>query len=291
MNIKEIIQELTDKNILNHEITKVDQLSGGTTSKLYLLRDGRDNKRVVKINEPHVLEAESFFLTCYKDVVLLPELLYTDPSYCYIVYSFVEGSVNYNRNHKLELLQSLVKKFINHYKPITEPAGWGWADELTDSWQSFLLSRATEPSTILKPYLKKEDHDLVLELLISPNRNSEFTQPYLLHGDCGVHNFIFNEEKLDGVIDPTPVFGEPIYDLIYAFCSSPDDLTKETISSATSLLQTYENKNDRLLHEEVLIGLYFRMATCARHHPEDLEEYLRAWDYWKNIVKTASLKK
>ena len=87
------------------------------------------------------------------------------------------------------------------------------------------------------------------------------------------------------MIDPTPVFGEPLYDLIYAFCSSPDDLTKETINSAASHLIIKGNKSEQLLYEEVLIGLYLRLATCIRHHPNDLEDYLKAWNYWKNIIK------
>ncbi|MFD1356935.1 phosphotransferase [Fictibacillus halophilus] len=290
MDIKTIIDEITNIGI-SKTIIETKQLSGGTTSKLYLLCDSENRKYVVKFNEPHVLKAESHYLAFYKNVDFLPDLLYKEPAYRYIVYSFVAGSVNYPRKNKKEMLQALVQHLINHYKSVTVPAGWGWVDELTDSWQSFLLSRVNESSTTLETYLEKEDLHLVLELVNSTNRNRELKDPFLLHGDCGVHNFIFNEEKLDGVIDPTPVYGEPVYDLIYAFCSSPDDLTKETISSAVSLLQTYENKNDRLVHEEVLIGLYFRMATCVRHHPEDLVEYLKAWDYWKNVVKTASLKK
>jgi Phosphotransferase enzyme family len=290
MDIKTIIDEITNIGIIE-TIVETKQLSGGTTSKLYLLCDSENNKYVVKFNEPHVLEAESHYLAFYMDVDFLPDLLYTEPAYRYIVYSFVAGAVDYPRKNKKEMLQTLVQHLISQYRSVEEPGSWGWADELTDSWQNFLLSRVIESSTILKPYLEKEDHNFVLNLVKSPNRNREFTQPFLLHGDCGVHNFIFTEEKLTGVIDPTPVYGEPLYDLIYAFCSSPDDLTKETISSAASLLKAYENKNDRFLHEEVLIGLYFRMASCVRHHPEDLKEYLIAWDYWKNIVKTASLKK
>lgn len=290
MDIKTIIDEITNIGIIG-TIVETKQLSGGTTSKLYLLSDSENNKYVVKFNEPHVLKAESHYLACYKDVDFLPDLLYTEPDYRYIVYSFVAGAVDYPCKNKKEMLQTLVEQLINQYKSVAEPAGWGWADELTDSWQSFLLSRANESSTTLETHLEKEDHDVVLDLIKSPNRNREFKQPFLLHGDCGIHNFIFTEDKLTGVIDPTPVYGEPLYDLIYAFCSSPDDLTKETIQSATTLLQTYENKNDSFLYEEVLIGLYFRMGTCVRHHPEDLKEYLQAWDYWRNIVNTAAMKK
>jgi aminoglycoside phosphotransferase len=291
MDIRMTIEEIMNKGIFNKNIVEAQQLSGGTTSKLYLLIDSEDRKYVVKFNEPHVLEAESHFLTFYQDVDLLPDLLYTDPSYRYIVYSFIAGSVDYHRKNKKELLNTLVQNFINHYKPISDPVGWGWADELTDSWQGFLLSRVDESSKILESYLEKEDHRLVFDLVKSPNRMNNNSKPFLLHGDFGVHNFIFNEAKLDGVIDPTPVYGVPLYDFIYAFCSSPDDLTKETINLAAKQLITKANKSVQQLYEDVLIGLYLRISTCIRFHPEDLKEYLEAWSYWKNVVKATPLKK
>ncbi len=110
-----------------------------------------------------------------------------------------------------------------------------------------------------------------------------------MHGDCGVHNFIFNDGELFGVIDPIPVIGDPIYDLIYAFCSSPDDLTKETIDSAVSQLMIKKEKNIPFLYEEVIIGLYLRLGTCIKHHPHDFEEYLKAWYYWKDLIMNVEL--
>jgi aminoglycoside phosphotransferase (APT) family kinase protein len=112
------------------------------------------------------------------------------------------------------------------------------------------------------------------------NHPKETREPYLLHGDCGVHNFIFQGGHLSGVIDPTPIIGDPLYDLIYAFCSSPDDLSKETIDFAVSYLL---HKRDNKLYQDVIIGLYLRLGTCRKHHPNDFEEYLKAWSYWKDL--------
>jgi hypothetical protein len=163
--------------------------------------------------------------------------------------------------------------------------GWGWTDELTDSWRGFLLNEIIEANRILDSHLEKDEFTFVLNLLESPKRNSLDREPFLLHGDCGVHNFIFNDGQLRGVIDPTPVIGDPLYDLIYAFCSSPDDLTKETINSAVSHLIVKVDKINSILYEEVIIGLYLRLRTCIKHHPNDFEEYLKAWYYWKDIIK------
>jgi len=285
MNIQKIILELNFQEIINSSNIKYEKLNGGTVSNLYLLDDGENGKFVVKSNEPQVLEAEVHFLDFYKDINLLPNLVYIEPSYHYIVYSFVSGSTNYGRKNKKEILTSLVQHFINHYKIVPRLQGWGWADDLTDSWQDFLLNRVFESKKTLNSYLKSEDSDLVIRLVKSHNRNNSISKPFLLHGDCGVHNFIFKEGHFCGVIDPSPVYGEPIYDLIYAFCSSPDDLTIETIDSAVNHLKFTESESRQLIYEKVLIGLYLRLATCIKRHPEDKEDYLRAWSYWKEIVK------
>jgi hypothetical protein len=128
----------------------------------------------------------------------------------------------------------------------------------------------------------KEEFDFVAELVNSPSRLRK--DPYLLHGDCGIHNFIFEDQKLVGVIDPTSVIGDPLYDLIYAFCSSPEELTLETIQPAVNLLISQKGNINEILPEEVIIGLFLRLSSCLKHHPHDFEEYLTAWDYWKKSI-------
>jgi fructosamine-3-kinase len=143
----------------------------------------------------------------------------------------------------------------------------------------FLLQRVKEATNIVNSYLEKEDINLVVKLVNNPNRKSITSSPFLLHGDLSVHNFVWSEGHLTGVIDPAPVFGEPLYDLIYAFCSSPEDITVEVIESAASHLSNNGKKSTHILYEEVLIGLYLRLASCVKHHSQDLDDYLNAWGY------------
>lgn len=72
-----------------------------------------------------------------------------------------------------------------------------------------------------------------------------------------------------------------MYDLIYAFCSSSEDLTRETFDAAANLMvvNNYENTYDL-----VLIGLYLRIGICIKHHPEDMGAYLKACEYWKGVT-------
>jgi fructosamine-3-kinase len=281
MDIKKIINQLMDNNILPSEPIYHEQLKGGTVSELYLLHLD-DSKYVVKKNEPQIIKSEANFLNLYNKTDLLPKLLFVEQSYTYILYSFIEGTTNYDRKNKKEILKTLVQGLLNNYKPVDSSMRWGWADQPSVSWQSFIIDKIDEANKILQARLDNSHYNLVLNLV---EKNSKGKEPFLLHGDCGVHNFIFNHGQFSGVIDPTPVIGEPLYDLIYAFCSSPDELTKETIDSAVSFLNNKNEISHSVLYEEVLIGLYLRLATCIKHHPSDFQEYLKAWYYWEEIVK------
>lgn len=275
MKIESIILELKNLKIIQ-DCWDYKKLSGGTTSELYLLQ----SRYVIKKNEPQVLKAEAVFLEEYSEIQLLPTLIYEEPENNYIVYSYIKGESIYKRKFKRELLIELVQNIFNHYKIVETEGVWGWADEPSSTWKDFLLHRAKGATTLLKGFLSEEDHELIYTL-INKNGSNTINQPYLLHGDCGVHNFIFEESKLTGVIDPTPVIGPRLYDLIYAFCSSPDDLKIETIEAAANTLLE-DTKN---LYEDVLIGLYLRIATCIKHHPSDFDDYLNAWEFWKRQIK------
>ncbi|WP_459502310.1 aminoglycoside phosphotransferase family protein [Bacillus sp. C1] len=282
MEISEIIEELVVNGVIADFPKAFKKLTGGTTSRLYLIEGKK--RCVIKLNDPKVIEEEAYFLNFYKDESIFPKLLYVDPINRYMIYSFIPGSTSYHAGNKKEILCTLVQEVIHTYKPAIEMDQWGWKEEPVDSWKSFLLKRVMEARENVRAYIAEEDFHEVLKLVHSPNRTTYSNQPYVLHGDCGFHNFICKENKLYGVIDPLPVLGDPIYDFIYAFCSTPEDLTKEVINDVVEQCVFHTNKREKILYEEVVIGLYLRIETCIRHHPEDLEAYLKAWRYWMNEV-------
>ncbi|KFN03369.1 aminoglycoside phosphotransferase family protein [Bacillus clarus] len=284
MDISEIAEHLVAKKVISHDPESFKVLNGGTTSTVYLL----EGKYVVKLNEPKVIREETYFLRFYESNHLFPKLLYKDPLNRYIVYSFLVGTTSCDLGHKRSTLCTLVKEVINKYEIVPEIDEWGWKDTPAQSWTAFLLTNVMEAHEKLRQYINDEEYQLVLKLVNSPNRGAGIKRPFLLHGDLGLHNFIFQENKLYGVIDPLPVLGDPIYDLIYAFCSTPEDLTKEAIGYA--LEQSVFRKIERDLYEEIIIGLYLRMDTCIRHHPKDLEDYLIAWRYWINEMSLSILR-
>jgi aminoglycoside phosphotransferase len=284
MDIKNILQELVSNGIIDSETTSYKRLSGGTVSELFLLDS---SQMVIKINKPEIVKSEADFLQFYSGLKLLPKLIFVESSYKYLVYTFISGTTEYPKKKKKEILRQLVQGLINHYKIVPNPIGWGWADDTTESWESFLLNEVKLAYQTIEHFIEKEEFKFVVELVKSRNRKRK--DQYLLHGDCGIHNFIFSDQKLIAVIDPTSVIGDPLYDLIYAFCSSPDDLTIETLQPAVNLLLKKDANMIENLHEAVIIGLFLRLSSCIKHHPHEFEEYLQAWDYWKNIKKIGDM--
>ncbi|WP_242241966.1 phosphotransferase family protein [Bacillus cereus group sp. BfR-BA-01309] len=278
MDISIIAAQLVKEKVISHYPNSVKVLNGGTTSTVYLL----DEKYVVKLNEAEVIREESHFLSFYEGNTLLSKLLYKEPFHTYFVYSFLEGSTSYEQGYKRSTLRTLVKEVINKYKIVPEADGWGWKENPVQSWNEFLTGNVKTAYENVKRYISEEEYRKVLKLA---NRDAGVNQPFLLHGDFGFHNFIFRKNRLHGVIDPLPVLGEPLYDLIYAFCSTPEDITKETIDYV--MKQCVFHKQERDLYEEIVIGLYLRIDTCLRHHPEDLEDYLVAWRYWMDEINPA----
>lgn len=281
MNISEIIEQLVVNEVITDYPKGYKKLTGGTTSRLYLI-EGKE-QCVIKLNEPKVIEEEAYFLNFYENESIFPKFLYVDPLNRYMVYSFIPGSTSYDVGNKRDALCTLVQGVINKYKVAMKMDQWGWKEGPVDSWQDFLLNRVMEANENVKSYITQEEFHSVLKLVHSPNRTAHSNQPYVLHGDCGFHNFIFKEHKLYGVIDPLPVLGDPIYDLIYAFCSTPKDLTRETIDEIVEK-SIFHNRERKFSYEEVVIVLYCRLDACMRHHPEDLEAYLKAWRYWMNLI-------
>jgi aminoglycoside phosphotransferase (APT) family kinase protein len=122
--------------------------------------------------------------------------------------------------------------------------------------------------------------------IMEATATTEPQRAYLLHGDTGVHNFVFHDRALVGVIDPSPVIGPILYDFLYAFCSSPDDLSAETLLGAYRLLRN-KPVDERRLIEEAAVQLYCRIGICLMHHPQDRDAYLDAWAHWKTLLPEA----
>jgi streptomycin 6-kinase len=100
----------------------------------------------------------------------------------------------------------------------------------------------------------------------------------LLHGDFGTHNFIQEDGKLVGVIDPMPVIGDYLYDLLFAVVSNVDILSSVSLEDLYNLVNEPPEKIKAML----TIVLYCRISRCLKYHPEDIEIYM---EYWNKLTQ------
>ena len=283
--INEIIDRLVNQGLINSEDIEIIKLTSGTTNgTLFTIKTPEIPKYVVKIDQPKLISTTEDFLLTYKDVTLLPNVLYTDEKKEFIVYSYVFGETHINRGSKLEWMTILIEELLNKYEKVNK-ANWGRVNGIQrNSWADFNRSSLEFAQKDIGDVLPSEDHkrvELLIDKLASYDHQEE---KYYMHGDAGVHNFVYRDNKLNGVIDPSPLIGPKMYDFTYAFCSSPDDLNVSTLLSAFSLLtQDVPYSKERLL-EEVLFQLYTRIGVCIRVHPHDLSDYLKAWKEWREYL-------
>lgn len=277
-HISEWILNINNMKLLPFKITDWMELKGGTSSSVWKLLGENDHKYVLKSNERDTVKAETHYLSAYHSIEILPKVVYTDVNYNYYIYTYMSGEVKTGISNKQLFLKELVSKLIAQYEPMSTN-DYGWLQDLSLNWHDYLLGEINTARSIIGPRMTDEDYELVKSLVQKKERMDLKEKSYLLHGDCGVHNFLQANNKLEAVIDPMPLAGPLIYELVFAFCSSPEQLTMEVIFEVAKGLPNSKNNKEQII-EEVIIGLYIRMLRCVYHHPHDLPSYLQAWDYW-----------
>ncbi|WP_177186722.1 phosphotransferase [Paenibacillus sp. CF384] len=276
-DIREIIRELSDKQIIHPDSKLMHQMNGTTEGRVYILMVDEAPRYVLKLEEAEYMSVVARFLNDYAGSPLLPKLYYLAPDHSFIVYAFIPGTTGDERGPKKEWLPKLTVDLLNHYLKV----------EQTDSslvWDDHTLDGLDFAKNEIGSLLPAADYELVHAIARKLLVRREGRTLYALHGDCGVHNFVFRDEQLVGVIDPTPMAGPLLYDFVFAFVSSPDDLTMDTLLPAFELLDHEPLEREELVWE-VVVGLYYRIGVCLLHHPHDLPAYMEAWNYWKALVR------
>ncbi|NOU70983.1 phosphotransferase [Paenibacillus sp. LMG 31458] len=280
LDVKQIIKDLSKTGVIESTAIATNKMNGTTEGLVYTLTVNDEPKYVLKLDSPQNISLVEQLQLTYRESTLLPKLLYTEPNKAFIVYSYITGTTHYNRGSKIDWLTAIVKELLNHYVIYQKTDKWGfWLEDPCQTWREFIDQGVEYARINVGSLLPIEDYNKVKSFVENISKG-EGQERYLLHGDCGVHNFVFDKKALTGVIDPSPIVGPVLYDFMYAFCSSPDDLNLETLFQAYSLLIHDPIERSRLI-EEVIIQLYCRIGICLKHHPHDLSDYLKAWDYWK----------
>lgn len=279
-----IINELQHKGIIHLTKENIDRKKGTTEGQVYILYGESNKKYVLKIDKPENISYTERFLHMYEEIYLLPKIIFTDSNKKFILYTFIEGETHLKRGSKIQWMTCLARDFINNYKKCSEEEEWGRLGLPRKSWHEFNTYSVKGAYKNLNGILLKDDYMNVMQIVNELSKGEKEEEKHFLHGDTGIHNFVFRNEILRGVIDPSPIVGPVLYDFTYAFCSSPDDLETETLFEAFSHLNNVDIENSRIVME-VIVQLYTRIGVCAKVHPQDLEEYLVAWRYWKDKIQ------
>ncbi|MED3573864.1 hypothetical protein [Cytobacillus praedii] len=287
--INEIIDRLIHKGLIINDGLELKELKSGTTNGvLYTLHIKRMPAYVIKIDNPKIIAATQDFLLAYKDVKLLPNVLYTADKKEYIIYSYIPGETHCNRGSKLEWMTILIKELFNNYQRADKEIPWGRVDGIyRNTWTDFNLASLEFAQKNIGDFFSSEDHKRVEKLINKLKTYHDQEEKYYLHGDTGVHNFVYVDNQIKGVIDPSPLIGPKIYDFTYAFCSSPDSLNVSTLLSLFSLWNNDASFTMERLLDEVLFQLYTRIGVCMKVHPHDLSGYMEAWKEWREYLPSA----
>lgn len=256
-----IIDELLSK--LNESYVSHKYFNNGTSSRIFLLND----KYTVKQASPRLLQSEFLFSDAYKDVEKLQKMVYHDPGFKYVVYSYVPGDVMHVVDDADDLFAN-IKDITNSYKTYSGEE-FGFIYEPETSWKDFLKTRVHDCSLRLPEadtYLSK-----VYEAIEALNK-FDFDKK-LIHGDFGTHNFIKLNGKFEKAIDPAPIAGDKLYDVIFACISNVGLLNKLSVD----FLAEYFDEPKEKVSAMLTILLFCRMSACLAYHKEDFDSYVDLW--------------
>ncbi|TDQ41057.1 phosphotransferase family protein [Aureibacillus halotolerans] len=275
--IEKILDHLRTSLIVPANCSEVTTLTGGTESSVYAIgSSAQPYAYVLKRNANHHSETE--FLRQYEDITLFPNVVYETDDY--YVYEFLSGTTGASPSgYKATWLRKLVLQVINAYAQQVETSSVHWreAPATAAQWQQ-------EARTVIASRFTDAEHAIARDLLYTRSKSIEHAHTYLLHGDLGVHNMVFEDTEMVGVIDPIPCVGRPLYDVLYAFFSSPDDLTLDVLQQAVTVMKHPYRGTQQHFAGEAVLALYQRMATCLIHHPDDFPAYQLAWTYWTELL-------
>lgn len=283
--IDKIIDVLKSEGLLRNGGIELKQMNSGTTrGVLYTLIQDK-SPYVIKMDDSKIISSTKDFLLSYKEISVLPDVIYADENDKYLVYTYIYGETHHNRGSKLEWMTILIQELFTKYYKVNDDISWGRVNGLLRStWSDFNNISFQLAHESIGNHLPNEDHKGVKKLIekLSDFHNQE--EKYYLHGDTGIHNFVYYSNKLVGVIDPSPLIGPRIYDFTYAFCSSPDSLNIKTLLPLFELWKDNKLFTEERLINEVIFQLYTRIGTCIKVHPQDLNSYMKVWSEWREYL-------
>lgn len=269
-----ITDEINDIKIINEVLNALNitysshkYFRDGTSSRIILLND----MYVIKQNDSALLESELLFSNSNPSPKL-QHVIYADDNFKYIVYNYIPGDVMHTVDDIDDLFAN-IKEITSSYADYDGDA-IGYLSEPASSWSDFFKGIVHNQSLVMP---ESFDYLPTVYEAIKVLEKYPFKKK-IIHGDFGAHNFIKLNGKFVGAIDPIPIAGDPLYDLIYASISNVELLNKVNVKFLAELSGEEEEKVKAML----TIVLFCRLAICAKHQKNDLDTYM---EYWYNFIQ------
>lgn len=261
MNNEIITKFLTDRN---EQLLTIQEMKNGTDSKVFLVND----KYIFKFHNKNVIKAEFEFFNSYKNE-LNEQIIFVDKNFNYIVYKFIS---NREKKFNEEDLIFKVKKYVENY-PDFAGDGFGFLFEEKKSWRDFLKFELNDKKEHALKVLDEGDYQKVVKAINIIDKY-KFNKK-LMHGDFGLHNILFLNGELVGIIDPQPLIGDSLYDFIFCVLSDEDVAKPEIISNIYSYVP---NESKEKVDAMILFVLFGRIARCVKYHLSELNFFIDLWN-------------
>ena len=257
------IELIEDK--LNIKINKIKRINKGTLSKVFLL----NNKYILKLADEMLIKRETIFFK-KNHFPLLEKLVFCDDKNRFLVFKFISGeNLSIITKENVEEYIKQIVEIAKNYKK-TYRKKYGYIYENYDTWYDFLKSEIDFNKSFLPEEFNKKEENYVKRALENI-KNIKIDSRYI-HGDLGLHNIIFKNNKIKGIIDPTTVVGDYRYDIVYFVLSS------YTISQHTNFEVLIKDLGEDVKYL-LLILLYSRIEKTYKYNStqEEIDFYKKIW--------------
>ena len=245
---------------LNIKIESIESYKDGATNSLVF---SINNKYLIKTMNNSELKIQKEFFDYYLDNPFFQKIIYLNDKLNYICFKFIEGNKFKNINYDIKKIIDEIYNITKSYKKI-DVDYYGYLDYKVKIPYEFLLSEIEYASSKI-PNINKDKVYESLDIV----KNYQIAK-YLLHGDFGVHNFLFSNDKLK-VIDPMPLVFDPLYDFYFAVLSS-----NFLFNDMDDIYKYYDRD---LIYKKnlLLIVFYIRMSRAYVYDKEHFEDYLKIY--------------
>ncbi len=259
---KKLLIEDFEKN-LNVKINNYVELKSDNglvlqADELYIIKELNDR------DFKSVKEFEAY----YKFVKEFRKAIYISEEYNYMVYEYIEADryIDYDKIKLFNQIYDVVKE-----ERRIDSASFGYINEDNKTWFEFINDEIEYSKTLLSQEVKIDLKLVEKALKIVKKAKIE---PYLIHGDLGVHNFIV-KDKIIHIIDPIGVIGDYLYDFYSALLSSysiAKDLDFDYIIS-------YFDRKDKYKKALFVICYFIRTCRSYKYDKADFECFLKDFKY------------